>query len=182
MVERDEGDHRTRELLLERIKEVPGISFGNLMKSLDLNEGTLRYHLTYLERKELIYSRKSGRKRIYYTSVCPGFSMDIKRDLTKDQRRVLNLIRKSPGMSQNEILSSINIYKKDLKGIIEKLVGDHLIWEVENGNGICYEYITKEKLVNEIILDLVERFLKGEIEQTTFLKIKQWLDDNEENN
>ncbi|MBN1539172.1 MAG: hypothetical protein JW939_03435 [Candidatus Thermoplasmatota archaeon] len=177
----EEPDHDTRELLLDRIRETPGISFGALMRSLELNEGTLRYHLTYLERKELIYSRKKGRRRVYFTSACPSLSSGVHRKLTREQRRVLNLIKESPGIDQGSLLSSMNIHKKDLRGIITKLQDEHLIWEIENGNGVSYEYITREKLVNEILLDLVERFLKGEIDRNAFLSIKRWLDDNREN-
>ena len=182
MVTTEEADHRTRELLLEAIRDTPGVSFGRLMISLRLNEGTLRYHLSYLERKELVYSRKEGRRRVYFTSACPELSLDVERGLSREQRRVLNLIKESPGIGHHEILSYLNINRKDLKGIIRKLESEKLIWEVENGNGVCYEYITRERLVNEILLDLVERFLKGEIDQTTFLNIKRWLDDNRENN
>ena len=177
----EEADHRTRELLLESIRETPGVSFGVLMRSLGLNEGTLRYHLSYLERKQLVYSRKEGRKRIYFTSACPVLAPDIERDLSRDQTRVLNLIKESPGMNQGELLSHLNIHRRDLRDIIKKLESERLIWEVENGNGVCYEYITRERLVKEILLDLVERFLKGEIDQATFLNIKRWLDDNNEN-
>ena len=180
MKKSEDMDHDTRDSLLDRISETPGISFGDLKRALDINEGTLRYHLRYLERKELIYSRKRGRKRLYFTSFYPERSADIHRRLTREQRRVLNLIRKTPGIDQDGIFSHLNIHRKDMRYIIKKLQDEHLIWEIENGNGVFYEYITRERLVDEILIDLVERFLRGNIDQRTFLNIKRWLDDNRE--
>ena len=65
--------------------------------------------------------------------------------------------------------------------IIRKLKKEHLIWEVENGNGIGFEYITRERLVEEMLLDLVDKLLKGKIDQGTFMRIKTWLEEREEN-
>jgi hypothetical protein len=61
--------------------------------------------------------------------------------------------------------------------ILKKFKRDHLIWEVENGKGIGYELITRERLLEEMLLDVVESFLKGEIDQSTFIRMKEWIEE-----
>jgi predicted transcriptional regulator len=175
-------EHETREILLEHIRDRPGIAFSRLMSLLDLNEGTLRYHLNYLERKELVVSKKEGVKRVYFTSHLSNIGPAWRADLTKDQNRVLCLIRKHPGIKPREILASTELSRNGLRNIIVKLKKEHMIWEVENGSGPGYELITRERLIEEMLLDLVDRFLNGEIDQSTFLHLKEWIEGKQENN
>jgi predicted transcriptional regulator len=181
MRERDDADHQTREILLERIMDRPGISFGDLMRSLQMNEGTLRYHLNHLERRELIRSKKEGVRRLYFATILSPSTDGHNTDLSRDHKRVLTLIRRHPGIKNPDLLSSIDLARNDLNRIIRKLKSEHLIWEVENGNGIGYEVITRKRLIEEMLLDLVERFLKGEIDQTTFMRLKSWMEEEEQN-
>ena len=176
-----EDDHRTRDLLMGRIKDRPGISFGRLMKSMEINEGTLRYHLNYLERKELIRSRKEGRRRVYFIGSLDPENRFGSSDMTRNHKRVLTMIRRSPGIKPKEIMRETGLTRRSLDNIIGKLQREHLIWSIENGNGVGYEIITREKIVEEMLLDLVERYLRGDIDRSSFLRIKQWLDDEREN-
>lgn len=176
------SDHQTRELLLENIKDRPGISFSKLMRLLNINEGTLRYHLNYLERKELITSKKEGAKRLYFNSLSSAYGGEGRDDLTRDQTRVYNIIRKYPGIKPKEILDRSELSRKGLRNILQKLQNEHLIWEVENGNGAGYEIVTRKRLMEEMLLDLAEKFLKGDIDRPTFLHLKDWIEEAQENN
>lgn len=170
------SDHRTRERLLESIKDRPGVSFSKLMRALNLNEGTLRYHLRYLERKDLISSKRLGTKRVYFSSASPT-AMGTITELTREQTRVLNVIRKYPGIGSKDILRSTELSRKGLKQIILKLKREHLIWEIKNGNGLGYEVITRMRMKEEMLVDLAERFLKDEIDQSTFIHLKEWMEE-----
>lgn len=181
MSSKNESDHRTRDLLMVQIRDRPGISFGRLMRSLDLNEGTLRYHLNYLERKEVIKSRKEGRRRVYFVTHL-NMNDGVNPELHREHKRVLTMIRRAPGIKPKEIMRETGLTRRKLDSIITKLQREHLIWSVENGNGVGYEIITRERIVEEMLLDLVERFLKGEIDRSSFMRIKQWLEDERENN
>jgi len=169
--------HHTREVLLKQIKERPGITFSKLMSLLDLNEGTLRYHLNYLEREERIRSKKEGVNRIFFTSVSSPSTRPGIEDLRIDQKRVLNIIQRYPGIRSNDILGSTDLSRKVLITILNRLKRDHLIWEVENGNGIGYELITRERLLEEMLLDVVESFLRGKIDQSNFIRLKEWIEE-----
>jgi predicted transcriptional regulator len=169
-------------MLIEHIRDRPGISFSRLMILLGLNEGTLRYHLNYLERKEMVRSRKEGSRRVYFTSEMSPSPDKWNGGLTKDQNRVLSIIRKHPGIKPKDLHATTELSRRGLKNIILKLKKEHIIWEVENGNGPGYEIITRERLKEEMLLELAERFLKGEIDQSTFLHLKEWMEEGQENN
>lgn len=173
------SDHLTRERLLESIRDRPGVSFSKLMRALNLNEGTLRYHLHYLERRDLISSKKHGTKRVYFSSVSPSTRESIS-ELTREQTRVLNVIRRYPGIGAKEILGCTDLSRKGLKQIILKLERDRLIWVTDNGKGPGYEVITRKRIKEEMLVELAERFLKDDIDQATFHHLRQWLEENED--
>lgn len=175
-------DHQTRDELLSYIMDRPGVSFSRLMNSLKLNEGTLRYHLNYLEKKELIRSRKEGRRRLYFYSLSESSIEGGNEILGRYHKRVLTIIRRSPGIGFKDIMGSLDLAKKEVKSILKTLEREHLVWSVENRNGLGFEVVTREKLIKEMLYDLLERFLKGEIDQTTFLRLREWLEEEKEYN
>jgi len=173
--------HHTREVLLQQIMDRPGITFSRLMRLLDLNEGTLRYHLNYLEREERIRSRKEGASRVYYSLVHDPSQRSNAGGLTLGQRRVLSTIRKFPGIGASEIQGHTNLTRDSLNGILNRLKKEHIIWEVQNGHGAGYELITRERMLEEMLLDIVERFLRREMDQSTFLRMKDWIEEERRN-
>ncbi len=170
---------RARELLIGFINGKPGISFGELKTISELNEGTLRYHLGYLEKADLISSRKVGRRRLYHTFDISNKNTSIESRLTLEQKRVLNLIKRKPGMGSREIRNSVNISRRGLANIIRKLREESLIFELQSGNGKAYEYVTRARMLEELQLELVEKLLKGKIDQATFMRMKKWIEEHE---
>ncbi|MDG6223989.1 MAG: ArsR family transcriptional regulator [Candidatus Thermoplasmatota archaeon] len=182
MRERDDADHLTRDRLIERIRDRPGLSFSDLMRAMNLNEGTLRYHLNYLEKRKIIRSRKEGVRRLYFATILSPTLYVQNTDLSREDKRVLTLIRHHPGIKPSDILSMFGLTHNDLNRIVHKLKRERFIWEVENGNGIGLEVITRKRLIEEIMLDIIERFLKGDIDQNTFMRLKSWIEEEEQNN
>lgn len=171
--------NQSRELLIGIINAQPGISFGELEKITGLNDGTLRYHLGYLEKADLISSRKVGRMRLYHTFDISNRKTSIESRLTLDQKRILNLIKRNPGIGSSEILNNVNLSRKGLVNIIQKLRKVSLVFEVQNGNETGFEYVTRERMVEELQLELVERLLTGKNDQATFMRLKKWIEEHE---
>ena len=174
--QKGKGD-QSRDLIIAKIEDEPGISYSQLKKSSIMNDGTLRYHLAFLERKGHLISKKVGKKRIYFvTSVNVGKKG---KKLNLEQTRILNIIKKNPGMNMDDLLSMTNVNKSGLKYILEKLKKEKLIWEIENGRGIGYEFITKKRLIQEMKFELIEELLFGDIDEETFLQLIKRLERNE---
>ncbi len=168
-------EHRTRRMLYNYILEHPGVTRSVLRRIFDLDESTMRYHLRSLIRTDKAYTKKeSGRLRYYSkdllgekTRVC---SSDP--DITSEQRRVLDLIKNYPGITKKELVNLSNLDRKKVKAAIRKLKTLKLVWLVETKNGPGYEYITKEKLYQEMLYVLVKKLASGEIGEETFLRLK----------
>ena len=163
-----------RERILINIRDQPGITFTKLVRSLSINEGTLRYHLRYLEKKELVNSKKEGKKRRYFTQTLDVTSRN--RKIPLEQKRILNMIRKNEGISKDEIYNLSDISKTKINNILRKFLNGKLIWEIETGNGSGYVYTDKKRLVHEIKIDLIEDLFNGTIDQATFLTLIKKLD------
>jgi predicted transcriptional regulator len=173
--------HKTRRVVYNYISKHPGVSFGTIMGILDLTEGTLRYHLNYLERGKKILSKSEGKHRCYYSnckvksSLKPILEFDLT-TLTKPQQRILTIIQQHPGIPVRELVKLTKLNKRDLQYNLKKLRDEMVIWKVGNGRNTRYEYMTKDKLKNELFKLLILKFLKDEIDKETYLFLKEELE------
>lgn len=118
-------DHFARGRLYEYIKIHPGVTFSALKSELEMGNGTLTYHLTTLEREELIKSTKDGRHRCFYltgTKVpAPGIKDDILEMLDGVDRKIYELIQGEPGITQVEVFRSLEEYN-----LAQRTVSNHI--------------------------------------------------------
>lgn len=173
--------HKTRKLIYNYISTHPGVSLGVIKDFFDLNESTLKYHLHYLEKNKKITSTREGKQRCYYCehkmAIIFHSPQKIKQlNLSKSQQRVLNIIKRQPGINKKELIKFTKMNKKTLSYNIDKLIEGKLIWKVKEEGTIGYEFITKDKLRKEIYNRLLMRLLADEISEEKFLKIKKKLE------
>ena len=62
---------------------------------------------------------------------------------------------------------------------IKKLIELKFLWEVNNGSEMGYEFISREKLNQEMFNRLLKKLLKEEITEEQFYKIKKKLEELE---
>jgi predicted transcriptional regulator len=143
--------------------------------------------LIYLERTDSIKSRREGRRRCYFNNNGsplehhyphpnhPQQASELN-TLTKNQQRILNMICDRPGIGRKELIDRSKLNRKTISYNLERLLDQKLIWKVKIEDEIGYEYITKEKLRNEIYNRLLMKLLADEIDEETFHKIKMKLE------
>lgn len=168
-------DNRTREMVLNYVQSHPGSSVPEMMRVLQVPEGTLRYHLDYLARKDRLNSGIRGSKRCYYPAELSGsgsFPGIDPSSLTKEQVRILNAVKGNPGITRREISEATNLEGKDISRSLRKLKGTGIIWQIQNGGEPGYEYITDEGLKREMLKLLVMKLLEGNIDEDTFIFLK----------
>lgn len=90
------------------IKGNPGVYYNQVMRELDMENGTLSYHLYMLEKTGMIKSRKEGlRYRVFYTTAMK-FPEEERYRLTELQLKILKIIKENKGISQKEIAKMLN--------------------------------------------------------------------------
>jgi len=173
-------EHKTRRMIYQYILEHPGTSFGGIRRMFDLTVGTLRYHLKYLRKADKIASKLVNGRKCYYsseTSRTLSSSLELNSSVYNNtQKHILHIIRNNPGITRKELSKKTRIKKDTLAYNIRKFIDEGLIWKVRrDGYATGYEYITQEKLNSEVITLLMERYLNGEIQETTFLALMKKL-------
>jgi predicted transcriptional regulator len=174
-------DHRTRRMVYNYISSHPGVSFQRIRKVLDLNSSTLRYHLKFLEKSgKVVLELESGKKHFYPrgSGRDSGDYESRPSELTKKEQRVLDTIKRKPGISKRGICNYTNLNRNSISRCINTLRDRKLIWKVRSGRSTGYEYITKEKLKQEMLKLLIDRFLHNEIDRDRFLALKRELEND----
>ncbi|WP_455392647.1 winged helix-turn-helix transcriptional regulator [[Eubacterium] cellulosolvens] len=174
-------EHSTRKMIINHILTYPGVSFGTIKQVFNLTDGTLRYHLNYLESKNQIKSFLVGNNRCYYP--VKEMIFDSKSDseikvhnLSDNQERLLNTIKRYPGITQKELISSTGLKRITVGHNIKKLIDFGVVRKEQNGRNICYYFISNTELRDKIRRRLITKFLNNEIDEQTFLALKRKLD------
>jgi predicted transcriptional regulator len=90
------------------IKTNPGAYYNQIMRELEIKNGTLSYHLYVLEKTGLIKSRKEGyRYRVFYPTDMK-FPEEERNRLTELQIKLLALIKEHEGASQKQLTKLLN--------------------------------------------------------------------------
>ncbi len=181
MVSRDALDHQTRKLVYNYVNNHPGSSFSTILEVFHLTEGTLRYHLQYLERHSIVRSEPSGNHRCYYLTESNGrshrpFPQPDPNTLTDLQQRIVTIIRQKPGIGISELETLTSTNRRVLQYNIKVLRDSMLVLRVGNGRSTRYKFATEELLQNELVKYLTMKFLKGELDEETFMALKGGLE------
>jgi predicted transcriptional regulator len=175
-------EHETRKMIFNHIIEYPGVSFNTLKKVLNITDGTLRYHLAYLERNEKIRFGLEKGRRIYYphqVAVDPIGHETADHEglrISQKQYQLLGIIKRYPKITQKELIKRSGMNRFTIMNNLKKLIGLELIKKTPNGNNVYYEFITNEQLQYQILKRLVIKLLKKEITEEKFIELKRKLE------
>jgi predicted transcriptional regulator len=101
-------DHFVRGQIYGYIKAYPGAHYNQIMRELDIKNGTLSYHLYILEKTGTIKSRKEGyRYRAFYPSEIK-FPEEERYRLTELQLNIIKFIQENKGINQKIIAKKLN--------------------------------------------------------------------------
>ncbi|MGA1820215.1 MAG: hypothetical protein ACMUHU_04310 [Thermoplasmatota archaeon] len=177
--EMDVRDNETRRSIYKHIINYPGVPFTVLKEIFGIPEGTLRYHLRYLERKKQVRSRLENGRRCYYSAeraeegapiLTPG-----RITLTSVQERVLSAVRKRDGTTQKVLCSLTGLNRFTLMYNLKKLISMGLVRQYTMGREVHYEYISRSRLEREILRRAAVDLLYGRIDEDTFEMIVERL-------
>ena len=110
-------DNFTRGIIYGFIMSNPGVHYNFIKQKLGLNNGSIVYHLTVLERQELIKSERVGLYKRFYP-VGRSMSESGLMELNETQEMLLELLKDSPGLTQRELA--------DRTGISARVINYHI--------------------------------------------------------
>ena len=94
------------------IKEKPGIHFNEIVRTLELSRGQTQWHLTWLERFDMIKRRRTKQYLLFYLN--DGSFSEESSEIThtivlKSETRnlILNIIHEEPGITQMKIKKKV---------------------------------------------------------------------------
>ncbi|MFQ6106661.1 MAG: PKD domain-containing protein [Thermoplasmata archaeon] len=115
-------DHFLRGQIYGYIKVHPGENYTTIKRNLQLNNGTLTYHLDVLEREGLIVSKPKGSRKVFYPV---GMKIpDNGAGLHVIQEDILERVSESPGLSISDLARLMGISRQLTNYHVKKLVKD----------------------------------------------------------
>jgi predicted transcriptional regulator len=180
----DALEHQTRKMIYEYIYSHPGAAFNTLKNFFNMHPSTLMYHLTYLERASKITCKKEGGHNYYTCKLHSQLDMTLFQrsrfnTISKPQKRLVGLINEHPGITKKELMLKTRMEGRSLSYHVKRLIELKFLWEVNNGSEMGYEFISREKLNQEMFNRLLKKLLKEEITEDQFYKIKKKLEELE---
>jgi predicted transcriptional regulator len=113
-------DNITRDKIHDYIKTKPGEQYTSIKVALKLKNGSLSHHLRILEKEEYVYSKRSKFSTRFYPKGTAEVPELLTPKLSEVQKKIIEIIRRRPGTTQNEVIS---ILKRN-----QKTVSYNLTW------------------------------------------------------
>jgi predicted transcriptional regulator len=132
-------DQFVRGQIFGYIKTNPGVHYNQIRRGIDVKNGTLSYHLSVLEKTELIKSRREGvRYRAFYPTNM-RFPKEQRFRLTEFQIKIIDVIKENAGINQKQIAKKLGKKPQTINYNIKVLEQADLINVVKKGRKTtCY--------------------------------------------
>ena len=175
-------DNKIRRMIYNLIVNYPGVTFNKLIDIFELTDSNLRYHLNYLEKNGKISSGIDNGIKHYYPHPSTVKILHKPQDiiesqkLTQEQKRIVDIIKDYPGITQKELIKISGIKHATALRNINTLKNMDLIKNNKFQKNVCYEYVPDVEMKFTIIKGLIIKFLRKEIDEETFLRLKRKLE------
>lgn len=129
-----------RDDILAHVQETPGISASELGRRVECGWGTLVYHLTVLERMQLVSSAREGRHKRFFAQGRINYSDKGAVGLLANPaaRTILDAIRGSPGTIQKDLSVRLNLSPGTVAWHVERLAAEGLVIKEDEGRTVRY--------------------------------------------
>lgn len=142
-----------QKLIFNFISNNPGSHLRKISRSIGMPLSTLRYHLDYLEKQEILIGKKDKNLKIYYIV---GRLDIVDRNITpllqqKRFRDIILVIITNPGLTHTEISDRLSLKPSTLSKYINILRARRIIYHKKKGRN-RYFYAIDEKRIMELLL------------------------------
>jgi len=163
----------SRRRIYEQVEAVPGIHLRELNRRLKIPMGVIEYHLRYLERYELIVSRREGRYKRYFIIGKLGSRDKELLALLRQQmpRHILMHLLLHPKTTHKKLRKVFSISASTLSFHLSKLLDANLIIQHRVGRKFQYKVQDEEEVARALI-----RFKEGFIDEVVDDFVQTWMD------
>ncbi|MEA2053917.1 MAG: ArsR family transcriptional regulator [Candidatus Thermoplasmatota archaeon] len=166
MIKEDSLALETRRKIYDLILNYPGLHEREIARKLNMSLSTLDYHLHYLEKREIIVSKRDGRYTRYFVSLKVG---------TQDKKIIAILRQKTPRnivlfllMHQNSIHKEIcEAVKKSPSTVsfhLKKIIEAGIVEAISLGRETSYSVKDREQVI-KILITYRSTFVDGAVDR-----------------
>jgi DNA-binding MarR family transcriptional regulator len=130
-------EHYDRGRVYQYIELNPGENYNSIKKAMDLKNGTLSYHLSVLEKTEIIKSQKDGMYKRFYPQEAK-IPENNGSELTEVQTRIVNCVTDLPGIMQKELASMLGLRQSTISYQLTNLESKGYLVTTKKGKKTCY--------------------------------------------
>jgi len=163
----------TRRKIYEIVKKCAGCHFRELERRTKLSTGTVKYHLTYLTKKNLIQEEKDDKNIRYFPN---SFGSTNKQLLSllrqKTVRNIMLFILTHNNCNHEQIVNSVKISPSTVSWHLKKLEDAQIVGFVKRGRKTFYNIlIDKDEIIN-LLITYQESFLDSVVDRV----IEMWVE------
>lgn len=165
-------ENENRRKIYEAIGDSPGIHLRELQRSIDVPLTTLEYHLSYMSRKNIIYSETSGHYRRYYAKPLDETDRKVLSALRQKRMREIVLLVLSNGKAKYQFMANyLKIPHSTLSFYLKYLVDNDILVKDKVGYETIYTVKDEDK-VAKVLVTYKAGFLDKLIDRT----LAMWLE------
>jgi predicted transcriptional regulator len=140
--------NKNRNDVLRLIKERPGSTMREISRELDMNIGTMRYHLLILAINHKIKEHRDGKYVRYFagSSTYTSEELEIISLLRREPvRRLMAAIRGKPGISNGELAEALGLSEAAISNYMRELSGRGFVDKEPTKDGHVAYFIKRER-------------------------------------
>lgn len=163
----DTGLHKHQQNLINIIEKNPGIRYRELLRSTNLSNGVLTYHLTELAGSNIInVERRRGVTRYYSVQISSEESRVISHIRNVISRKILLLIIERGSCTLSEIAVLTNKAPSTISWYLQRLLDANIIKKKStSSDGVYYKSRFYEVVNKILVLDMLSMYVESPFEK-----------------
>src|SRR3989338_1169263 len=160
-----------RRKIYDAVREFAGCHFREIERKSGLSTGSVKYHLDYLAKKDLISHEKEGNNIRYFP-----------RDFSSKNRKLMGLLRQKSirkillfilahnNCNHEQIVKFVNLSPSTVSWHLKKLEDDKIIGFIKKGRKTFYNILIDKEEIIKLLITYRESFLNSMIDKV----IEMW--------
>jgi len=163
----DTGLHKHQQNLINIIEKNPGIRYRELLRSTNLSNGVLTYHLTELAGSNIInVERRRGVTRYYSVQISSEESKVISHIRNIISRKILLLMIERGSCTLSEIAVLTNKAPSTISWYLQRLLDANIIKKKSaSSDGVYYKSRFYEVVNKILVLDMLSKYVESPFEK-----------------